>query len=138
MVNDGLVRERTLAMLAGFFGILATALATVGLYGVVSYMVQQRQNEIGIRLALGSTRGQIVRLVLRQVTVLLVLGIALGAATGIIAGRTAESLLFGLHATDSRTVLLAMLMLVAIGFAACLIPARRAAGLDPMRALRRD
>ena len=93
---------------------------------------------MGIRLALGSTRRRIIWLVLQQVTVLLVLGIAIGTAAGIAAGRTAESLLFGLQASDPATVLLAATMLVIVAFAACLLPARRAAAMDPMRALRRD
>jgi len=138
LVNERLVRERTLAWLAGFFGVLAAVLTTVGLYGVISYMVARRQREVGVRLALGSTRGQIVALVLRQSAPPLVAGVAVGVGVTLVAGRAAASLLFGLQPGDLRSLALAATLLGAISFVACLVPARRVSRMHPMRALRQD
>lgn len=95
-----LVRERVLAWLSGFFGLLAGVLAMVGLYGVIAYMVTRRQNEIGIRLALGATRRRVLQLILRDVTAMLMVGIAVGSAASLVATRGARSLLFGLEPHD--------------------------------------
>jgi predicted permease len=138
MVDERLVRERTLAWLAGFFGVLAGVLTTIGLYGVIAYMVQRRQAEVGVRLALGSTRGQIVVLMLRQTAPLVVAGVAIGAALARAAGRGTASLLFGLQPGDPRSLALAAAMLSVIALAACLVPARRISRMHPMRALRQD
>lgn len=138
LVDDRLVRERTLAWLAGFFGVLAAVLTMIGLYGVIAYMVQRRQAEVGVRLALGSTRGQIVILVLRQTAPLVVSGVAIGAALALAAGRGTASLLFGLQPGDPRSLALSAAALGAIALAACLVPARRISRMHPMRALRQD
>jgi predicted permease len=138
LVDDRLVRERTLAWLAGFFGVLAALLTAIGLYGVISYVVERRRTEMGVRLALGSTRGQIVTLVLRQTMPLLVVGLIVGAAVALAAGRGAASLLFGLQPGDLRSLALAAAALGAISLVACLVPARRASRIHPMRALREE
>jgi predicted permease len=138
LVDDRLVRERTLAWLAGFFGVLAALLTAIGLYGVISYVVERRRTEMGVRLALGSTRGQIVTLVLRQTMPLLVVGLIIGAAVALAAGRGAASLLFGLQPGDLRSLALAAAVLGAISLVACLVPARRASRIHPMRALREE
>jgi ABC-type antimicrobial peptide transport system permease subunit len=138
LVDDRLVRERTLAWLAGFFGVLAALLTAIGLYGVISYVVERRRTEMGVRLALGSTRGQIVTLVLRQTMPLLVVGLIVGAAVALAAGRGAASLLFGLQPGDLRSLALAAAVLGAISLVACLVPARRASRIHPMRALREE
>ncbi len=135
-IRDGFVRERLLAMLSGFFGLLAALLATVGLYGVVSYLVAGRRNEIGIRLALGARRGQVVAMVMRDAGKLLVAGVVLGTALALAAGRSAGSLLFGLSPHDPATLLGAVVLLAVIAVGASFVPARRAARLDPMTALR--
>jgi predicted permease len=138
LVDDRLVRERTLAWLAGFFGVLAALLTAIGLYGVISYVVERRQMEMGVRLALGSTRWQIVTLVLRQTAPLIVAGLVIGAAAALAAGRGAASLLFGLQPGDLRSRALAAAVLGAISLVACLVPARRASRIHPMRALRQE
>ncbi len=135
-IRDGFVRERLLAMLSGFFGLLAALLATVGLYGVVSYLVAGRRNEIGIRLALGARRGQVVAMVMRDAGKLLVAGVVVGTALALAAGRSAGSLLFGLSPHDPATLLGAVVLLAVIAVGASFVPARRAARLDPMTALR--
>jgi len=125
-----------MAMLAGFFGLLAAVLAMVGLYGVISYIVARRRNEIGIRLALGAARGQVIGMVMREAGKLLVVGVALGTALSLIAGRSVGSLLFGLRPYDAFTLLAADGLLASIAVLAAFLPARKAAKLDPMSALR--
>jgi predicted permease len=135
-IQNGLVRERLMAMLSGFFGLLAALLAMVGLYGVISYIVARRRNEIGIRVALGAARAQVVRMVMREALLLLTIGLSIGTVLSLIAGRTAKSLLFQLESYDPLTLLLAGGLLAAIAALASFLPARRAAQLDPMAALR--
>jgi predicted permease len=137
-VRDRMVRERLMAMLAGFFGLLAALLAMVGLYGVISYLVARRRQEIGIRLALGARRGQMVRMVLRESARLLVAGLAIGVVLALLAGRGAGSLLFGLTPQDPVALIGACALLAAIAGCASFLPARRAATLDPMIALREE
>jgi predicted permease len=138
ILRDGLVRERLLATLAGFFGFLAAVLAMIGLYGVVSYMVARRRNEIGVRMAIGATRRDIVAMVLREAAVLLGAGIAIGTVLAIVAGGAAKSMLFGLKPADPASLALAVVALSAVAAAASAVPARRAASLDPVAALRED
>jgi predicted permease len=135
-IADGLKRERLLAMLSGFFGVLAALLAMVGLYGVMSYMITRRRNEIGIRVALGANRGQVVFMVMREAARLLLIGVAAGTVLSLVAGRGAESLLFGLKPHDPLTLLASIILLAAIAALASFVPARRAAKVDPMVALR--
>ncbi len=135
-IRDGLLRERLLAMLSGFFGLLAAVLAMVGLYGLISYVVARRRNEIGVRMALGADRGQIVGMVMRDAGYLLLMGIAAGSVLSLIAGRGVSSLLFGLKPYDPLTLLVSIALLSLIAALASLLPARRAAKVDPMLALR--
>ncbi|MBI2687191.1 MAG: ABC transporter permease [Acidobacteria bacterium] len=137
-LTNSLTRERLMATLSGAFGLLAGALATLGLYGVIAYMVAKRRNEIGIRIALGADRRKVVRLVLREAWVLLAIGMALGGGLAVLAGRQAETLLFGLKAWDPATLVSAMLFLAVVAIAASYGPARRAAGMEPMAALREE
>ncbi|HEV7218226.1 MAG TPA: ABC transporter permease [Terriglobales bacterium] len=135
-IRDGLMRERLLAMLSGFFGLLAGLLAMVGLYGVISYMVARRRNEIGIRVALGSPRAQVVAMVMREAGQLLLIGVVIGIAISLIAGRSAGSLLFELKPYDPLTLSVSIALLSIISALASFLPARRAAKVDPMVALR--
>src|SRR5580658_738916 len=135
-VRDGLVEERMLATLSGFFGLLAALLAVVGLYGVISYIVAMRRNEIGIRMALGASRGDIVGIIVRQTLSLLVLGVGVGIALALIAVQSASSLLFGLQPNDPLTFAGASALLITIALIASFLPARRASRVDPMVALR--
>jgi ABC-type antimicrobial peptide transport system permease subunit len=138
LLRDGMVRERLMAMLSGFFGLLAVLLAAVGLYGVISHVVARRRNEIGIRMALGARRGQVVGMVMREAAWLLVVGLLIGTVSWLMVGRTAGSLLFELKAHDPLTVAGAAAFLAVIAALASLLPARRASKLDPMVALRLD
>ncbi len=135
-VKDSLLRERLLAVLSGFFGALAVVLATVGLYGVIAYMVARRTNEIGIRMALGAAPRQILAMVLGEAGKLLVVGVAVGIVLALAAGRSAATLLFGLKPYDPVMLLAASAGLAMVAVAATLVPARRAAKLEPMAALR--
>jgi predicted permease len=137
-VRDSLLRERLMATLSGAFAGLAALLATLGLYSVIAYMVVRRRNEIGVRIALGAARAQVIRLVLREAVVLLVAGLAIGVALSIAAGRAAEAMLFGIKPHDPLTVGAAVLLLSVITLAAAYAPAHRAAGLEPTEALRDD
>jgi predicted permease len=137
-LENSLLRDRLMATLGGAFGLLAAILATIGLYGVISYMVARRRNEIGIRVALGADRVGVVRLVLREAAILLAFGLPIGAGLALWAGRTAGSLLFGLKPNDPATLIGAMLLLGGVALVASLGPARRAARLDPMQALREE
>jgi ABC-type antimicrobial peptide transport system permease subunit len=137
-LNDTLTRERLMALLAGIFGVLATFMATLGLYGVMSYMVACRRHEIGIRLALGAQAGDVVRMMLRETTRLLVVGLTIGAGLALLAGRTARGLLFGLEPTDATTIGIALAVLAAAILVAGYAPAARASRLDPVTALRQD
>ena len=135
-IQEGLARERLLAWLSGFFGVLAVVLVLVGLYGLISYTTLLRRNEMGVRLALGAQRGDILWLVLRQGLHLAVVGIVVGLAGAIGLTRFLGSLLFDVTPTDPVTWIMTPLFLVFVAVVACWIPARRAARSDPMQALR--
>jgi putative ABC transport system permease protein len=138
MVQQSLLRERLMATLSGFFGALAAVLATIGLYGVMSYMVARRRNEIGIRMALGADRRDVVRMVMREAGVLLIAGLCVGTALAVAAARTASTLLFGLGPGDPATLAIAAGALAAVAALASYLPAHRAARLEPTIALREE
>ncbi len=131
-------QERMLSRFPMVFGLLALVLAAIGLYGVLAYSVSQRTNEIGLRLALGAGRRQVLWMVLKQALAWVGLGAAAGIAATLAAGRLVASLLFGLDPHDPTTMVLASLALVAVSVAAAWWPARRAARLDPVTALRTE
>jgi putative ABC transport system permease protein len=135
-IRDSLVQDELMTALCGFFGGLALLLAAIGLYGVISYTVGQRTNEIGIRMALGAERARIIRLILGEVSSLVGVGIFIGAFLTLAGGKAAGSLLYGLKADDPLTLALAVMILAAVGLVASFVPARRASRLDPMVALR--
>jgi putative ABC transport system permease protein len=137
-IRDSLLRERLMATLSGFFGFLAVLLATIGLYGVISYTVARRTNEIGIRVALGAQRSHVISMIMREAGTMLALGIAVGGALSLLAARAAASLLYGLKPHDPSTMIVAAVALAAVAAAASFVPAHRAAGLDPMAALREE
>ena len=138
VVDESLVQERFIAQTASAFSLFGLLLACVGLYGVMSYTVTQRTNEIGIRMALGAERTHVVRLVMREVLLLMALGIGAGLATALAATRLATlfTLLFDLAPTDPATIALAALLLAGVAALAGYLPARRASMVDPLVALR--
>jgi putative ABC transport system permease protein len=137
-IRESMTQDELIATLCGFFGVLAVLLAAIGLYGVISYTVALRTNEIGIRMALGSQRSGVVRLVLGEVAILITIGIVVGTGLTLAGGKAATSLLYGLAARDPVTLAAAALLLTAIGFAASFVPAHRATRVDPMVALRHE
>jgi predicted permease len=137
-VRDQVFLDRMMSVLSVAFALLATLLASVGLYGVLAYSVAQRTREIGVRMALGADAGAVRALVLRQVTRLTAVGAVIGIAAALGLGRAARSLLFGLEGHDPVVFAGAVLLLVAIAYGAGWVPAARAARIDPMRALRYD
>ncbi|MGC1268115.1 MAG: FtsX-like permease family protein, partial [Candidatus Acidiferrum sp.] len=120
------------------FGVLAVVLAVVGLYGVVSYMVARRRNEIGIRMSLGADRRSIVALVLGEALLLLAIGVVIGLGLALAGSSAANSLLFGLKGYDAATLIMATAILSVIALTASYLPALRASRLDPMDALRHE
>jgi putative ABC transport system permease protein len=135
-IRESLVQDELMATLCGFFGALAVLLAAIGLYGVISYTVAQRINDIGVRMALGAQRSSVIGLILGEVAVLIAIGVVVGAGLTLAGSKAASSLLFGLKPRDPLTLVLAIVILAAIGFGASFIPARRATRVDPMVALR--
>jgi putative ABC transport system permease protein len=123
-------------MLLGLFGIVALFLAATGLYGVLAYTVSERQREIGIRIALGASAGDMLKLVIGQGVKLIMLGTAVGLLAALGVSRLIASLIFGVSPTDPLTFVGVAVLLVMFALLACYIPARRAAKVDPMVALR--
>jgi predicted permease len=137
-IHRSMRNESLIAQLSSFFGLLALILATVGLYGVMSFIVTHRRNEIGIRLAIGASRRAILGMILKQATVVLIAGLAAGVVFSLLLSRWAQSLLFDVKANDPYLIAAAALLLAVITIAATLIPARKAANLDPMQTLRNE
>lgn len=135
-IDRGLVRDRLTARLSSFFGSLALLLACIGLYGVLSYTVSQRTRELGIRMALGAQRGNVVWMILREALTVTLLGAVAGLAISVAAARVLASLLFGLSARDPLTLAGAAVILLAVATLAASFPAWRASRTDPMTALR--
>ncbi len=137
-VRENIFLERMISILSSAFALLATLLAGVGLYGVLSFSVQQRTREIGVRMALGADGVNIRSLVMKQVGVMMLIGGTIGVAAALGLGRLAQSQLYQLQGHDPVALFSAILLLTLVAFAAALVPAQRAAGVDPMLALRYD
>lgn len=137
-LGANVLQERLVATLSAFFGGLALLLAALGLYGVMSYSVSRRRNEIGIRMALGAEPERVIALVLRHVAVITLVGLIVGAAAAVGSGRFINALLFNLAATDRTMIVVTALTLAAAAAIAGYLPARRAARIDPMAALREE
>jgi predicted permease len=137
-IRDNLVGDRMMAMLSGFFGVLAAMLVIVGLYGVLSYFLAQRRGEIGIRIALGASRGRVIGDLLRDAIRMLLIGLAAGITLAVLAGREASTMIFGLKPWDPATLIAAAMLLGVVTIVASLIPALRGANVDPVESLRTE
>jgi putative ABC transport system permease protein len=135
-ISDSLAPQRFSMLLLASFAGLAALLAAIGIYSLLSYAVRRRLREIGIRMALGAQRGEVLRMILGQGVRLALLGAGIGLLASLALTRLMSSQLFGVNATDPLTYSVVALMLVLIALAACYLPARRATGVDPMVALR--
>jgi len=135
-IQNSLLQDELMATLSGFFGFLAALLAAIGLYGVMSHMVIQRTKEIGIRMAIGAERFDVLRMILREAALLTVTGLVIGTGLALGAAQAAKSLLFGLRPRDPLTLMMAVVTLSAVAALASFLPAYRASKLDPLAALR--
>jgi predicted permease len=135
-LDETLLTDRLIAMLAAGFGLLATVLASIGLYGVMAFVVARRRKELGIRLALGAEPGGVIWLVMREVLLLLAIGLAIGVPAAIGLGRLVASQLYGIEARDPWTATATVILLTLVSAAAGVIPAHRASRIDPILALR--
>ena len=138
LLDQQLFGERLTSELAGFFSLSALSLACLGLYGILSYAVARRTQEIGVRMALGARAGDVLSLVIRQGMVLVLAGCVLGVVLALTLTRLISSLLYGVTSIDLPTFALAGLTLLVVALLACYLPARRAARIDPMVALRHE
>jgi putative ABC transport system permease protein len=136
LVSDSYSRSRFTMIVLAIFAAVALLLAAVGVYGVIAYTVAQRTNEIGIRVAMGAQRRDVLRLILGQGSRLIFVGVALGITAGLLVTRLMSGLLFGISATDPETFAGVALLLSAVALLACYMPARRAMQVDPLVALR--
>ena len=137
-IDESLTMPRTMAALSGFFGALALLLATIGLYGIMAYSVARRRNEIGVRIALGAARGRVVRMVLGEVGRMVAVGVVIGTLLAVGASKLVVTFLYGVTPTDPAMLGGAAMVLATVGVGAALLPARRAAHLDPVEALREE
>jgi predicted permease len=138
LFNDSAARDQLLSAMSGFFAALALLLSGIGIYGLVAWNVSQRTTEIGVRMALGATRGRVFVMVLRQIAVLLTTGLVAGGVASYFAARSVHSFLYKIEAEDPRVFALAAGVLVLIGLIAAAVPARRAMRVEPMQALRSE
>jgi ABC-type antimicrobial peptide transport system permease subunit len=138
VVTENVFLDRMISILCSAFALLATLLAGVGLYGVLSYSVAQRTREIGVRMALGADGARVRLMVLRQVGMMLLVGGIIGVGASLALGRAARSLLFELEGHDPGAMVMAVVLLAIVALVAAFVPARRAAQVDPMHALRYD
>jgi putative ABC transport system permease protein len=136
--DETIAPQRLNATLIGLFSLLALAIATVGVAGVLAFSVSQRTNELGIRLALGAERGAILRMILREGALMALAGVVIGGLAAVPLSGLLKGLLFGVEPIDPPTIGLAAVLLVAVALAASAIPARRATAVDPLTALRSE
>jgi ABC-type antimicrobial peptide transport system permease subunit len=142
VTGRSIARERLVASISGFFGVLGLVLATMGIFGIASSAVAQRTRELGIRRALGASKGALVRDSLRETLIMIAFGLTAGASGAVIAVRVTSSLttdlLFGITPTDAGTLVASVAVIVLVGVAACTIPALRATRVDPLICMRED
>jgi putative ABC transport system permease protein len=136
IVSESLIGDRFISVLYGAFAIVALLLAAIGIYGVMAFMVAQRTHEIGLRIALGATREQVLALVLKEGVVLALIGLALGLVGACLVGQAMKSTLYGVGTVDFAAFSVVSITLLASALLACYFPAQRATQVDPMVALR--
>jgi len=137
-INLSFAADRFYTVFIAAFAAVALVLAAIGIYGVMSFAVAQRTHEIGLRMALGAHRGQVLRQILREGMTTALVGTAFGSAGAYLIGRALQGAVFGVDATNPTTYVAVVAMLLGAALIACVVPARRAAGVDPMVALRQD
>jgi putative ABC transport system permease protein len=137
-LSNSAAQPRLNTVLLTAFAAVALLIATIGIYGVLAYSVNQRTREIGLRMALGATPGSVLQLIVGQGMKVVVVGVVIGLAGGLALGRAVSSLVFGVPVHDPVTFSLVAVVLTAVALAACIIPAQRAARVDPMVALREE
>jgi ABC-type antimicrobial peptide transport system permease subunit len=137
-IGESLAEERLIASLSGFFGLVAAMLVSIGLYGMMAYTAARRTKEIGVRLALGSSRAGVLWMVLKESLLLVLAGIAIGLPVTLTATRLLSASLFGVSAIDPATITAASLLMISVAALAGLVPAQKASRVDPMVALRYD
>jgi ABC-type antimicrobial peptide transport system permease subunit len=135
-IDNNLTAERVIALLASGFGVLAALMAAVGLYGVLAYSTTQRTSEIGIRMALGATRGSVVRMVMFEVLWLAGISIAIALPVSLLLMSAVRSQLYGISSSDPLTLGLTIVVVTLVAIASAMLPARRASRVEPMKALR--
>ena len=135
-LDETLLTERLIALLSAGFGGLATLLAAIGLYGVMAFVVSRRTKELGVRIALGAQRSSVIWLVMKEVLILVVIGLAIGVPSGMGLGQYVSSQLYGIQSSDPWIAGWTMFFLIGVASLAGLIPAHRASRIDPMLALR--
>ena len=138
LVDEALAGDRFNALLFGSFAAVALLLAALGIYGVMSFVVAQRTHEIGLRMALGAGRGEVLRLVLREGMLTALVGAVIGSLGAYFVGRAMQGMWYGVGALDPAAFSIVALVLLTSAMLACLVPARRAASVDPMTALREE
>jgi ABC-type antimicrobial peptide transport system permease subunit len=136
MFDDAIGSQSRIAALAGFFGLLATLLAAIGLYGVMAFNVTRRTREIGIRMAVGAARANVLGMVIREVALVIAAGLVVGLPSGLALARLVRSQLYGVSPMDATSAAVAAAVVTAIALIAGFLPARRATRIDPVRALR--
>jgi ABC-type antimicrobial peptide transport system permease subunit len=135
-LDETLLTDRLIALLSAGFGLLATVLASIGLYGVMAFVVARRRKELGIRLALGAQPGLVIWMVMREVLLLLSIGLAVGIPAALALGRFVSSQLYGIQPNDPRMAVWTVVLLTVVSAVAGMIPAHRASRIDPILALR--
>jgi ABC-type antimicrobial peptide transport system permease subunit len=135
-VARSITNQRLVAQLSTFFGILAVFLSCIGIYGLMSYVVTRRTNEIGVRMALGAERSHVRWLVMREIVLLVAVGIAIGVPVALVGEHLISNMLFGLRGTNPWSLLAPIGLLLSVAVLAGYLPARRASRVDPMVALR--